>query len=375
MPLHLLGKKSWNVYNKDNIARVRRDEALAKEQEEREKREEQRAAAERRLQILRGLREPTPPDEQQQREEGAAGQDVSAVTRERREHRERQRKRRRLAGENDTDRDIRLAREDVLEAEARRTEVALRKPSGDAPIVDEAGHINLFPVEQSRDRRNEKNREAEAETGRKSREFEDPYTMRFSNAAGYNRGMEQPWYSSSGRDLSLQTEGMPTKDVWGNEDLRRREREKARIDANDPLAAIKKGVRQLREVEREKKKWEEERKRELEVLKQEQRESKRRRRRNRSRSRSPGSSDSLENFRLDDDGSEDRERRRRKHKSRRHSHEDKHRRSSDFRSHSSCHSRRQGGRDKESRLSTTSRADAAWNPAPGKRYSAQFANP
>ncbi|CCF31962.1 hypothetical protein CH063_00727, partial [Colletotrichum higginsianum] len=54
MPLHLLGKKSWNVYNADNIARVRRDEAAAKAKEEAEEQRMQEVDAERRLAILRG---------------------------------------------------------------------------------------------------------------------------------------------------------------------------------------------------------------------------------------------------------------------------------------------------------------------------------
>ena len=33
MVLHLLGKKSWNVYNTDNVERVRKDEAEARARE------------------------------------------------------------------------------------------------------------------------------------------------------------------------------------------------------------------------------------------------------------------------------------------------------------------------------------------------------
>lgn len=275
------------------------------------------------MQILRGLREPSPSpleQEQEQQQERRSVED-EARDRERREHRERQRKRRRLGGENDTDRDIRLAREDVEGSRSRRggDSILLRRPTSDAPLVDEAGRINLFPVEEKekRDKRGQKNPEAEAETARKNREFEDQYTMRFANAAGYKRGMEKPWYSSSGLDLAQETGAMPTKDVWGNEDPRRREREKARTDANDPLAAMRKGVRQLRAVEQERRKWEDERRRELDALKEEQREERRRRRRrHRSRSRSPArSAESLEDFRLDD-CVEDKERRR-KHRSHR----------------------------------------------------------
>ncbi|CAI4217235.1 unnamed protein product [Parascedosporium putredinis] len=54
MPLHLLPKKSWNVYNADNIARVRRDEAAAKAKEEAEEQRMQEYDAQRRLAILRG---------------------------------------------------------------------------------------------------------------------------------------------------------------------------------------------------------------------------------------------------------------------------------------------------------------------------------
>ncbi|KMU82714.1 hypothetical protein CIHG_00495 [Coccidioides immitis H538.4] len=83
--------------------------------------------------------------------------------------------------------------------------------------------------------------------------------------------------------FATRTQDIPAKDVWGNEDPGRREREKMRIDANDPLAAMKMGVRQLRDVEKERKEWEEERKKELKALKGADKESRRRRRR-RSRS-------------------------------------------------------------------------------------------
>ncbi|KAJ2986204.1 hypothetical protein NUW58_g5139 [Xylaria curta] len=58
---HLLGKKSWNVYNPANIARVKRDEAEAQVRAEAEEKRQQDAEAKRRLAILRGEDPPTPP--------------------------------------------------------------------------------------------------------------------------------------------------------------------------------------------------------------------------------------------------------------------------------------------------------------------------
>ncbi|RLL98223.1 hypothetical protein CFD26_100875 [Aspergillus turcosus] len=277
MPLHLLGKKSWNVYNPENIARVRRDEAQAKAREEEEERRMQEIDAERRIQILRGERPSTPPPPPS----------APSDTRRDRPHGEdagRYRKRRRLAGENDTDRDIRLAREDAQLMLAKREELAVSKTS-DAPLLDSTGHINLFPSEAAQ-RPAEKNREAEKEAADKNRSYEDQYTMRFSNAAGYRQSAGQrPWYSSSSHD-ALAPGAMPEKDVWGNEDPMRQERERARLDANDPLAAIKRGVRQLKSVELERKKWNQERKRELDALKAaEKQRSRHRRRRSTSRSK------------------------------------------------------------------------------------------
>ncbi|EAW21316.1 uncharacterized protein NFIA_064800 [Aspergillus fischeri NRRL 181] len=262
MPLHLLGKKSWNVYNPENIARVRRDEAEAKAREEEEERRMQEIDAERRIQILRGEQPSTPPPPpsapSDTRRDRTHGEDAG-----------RYRKRRRLAGENDTDRDIRLAREDAQLMLAKSEELAVSKTS-DAPLLDSKGHINLFPSEAAQ-KPAEKNKEAEKEAADKNRSYEDQYTMRFSNAAGYRQSAGQmPWYSSSSRDV-LAPDAMPEKDVWGNEDPMRQEREKARLDANDPLAAIKRGVRQLKSVELGRKKWNQERKRELDALKEAER--------------------------------------------------------------------------------------------------------
>lgn len=294
--------------------------------------------AERRIQILRGERPSTPPPPPS----------APSDTRRDRPHGEdagRYRKRRRLAGENDTDRDIRLAREDAQLMLAKREELAVSKTS-DAPLLDSTGHINLFPSEAAQ-KPAEKNREAEKEAADKNRSYEDQYTMRFSNAAGYRQSAGQrPWYSSSSLD-ALAPDAMPEKDVWGNEDPMRQERERARLDANDPLAAIKRGVRQLKSVELERKKWNQERKRELDALKAaEKQRSRYRRRRSTSRSKASESGDSLENFSLDAPDKHQDKKSRSSHRHRSHHRERSRGRSPDRsrerhrHSHSHSHSRR-----------------------------------
>ena len=245
----------------------------------------QEVDSERRIQILRGLEPPPLPPaatEDNDRDKGRARNSAGQG---------RSRKRRKIAGEDDTDYAIRLAREDqqssTQHAADTEQQVARRTAGHDAPITDCAGHINLFPAPSSRHHA-QKNPEAEAEAAKKKREFEDQYTMRFSNAAGFKQDIgANPWYSSlkaTGNDtergdVSRDAVG---KDVWGNEDPRRKEREKMRMDASDPLTAIRQGVQTLRKVEKERKAWVEEREREAEELgalaQRERRESKRRKR-------------------------------------------------------------------------------------------------
>ncbi|CAI7602105.1 hypothetical protein PCG10_005161 [Penicillium crustosum] len=337
MPLHLLGKKSWNVYNVENIERVKRDEAQAKAREEEDERIMQEVDAERRIKILRGERPATPPpapshlsSELGPRSDKKSAGDVGGF-----------RKRRRIAGEDDTDRDIRYAREDAAQAVAKREELMLASRKADtaqAPILDKAGHINLFPAASAK---TEKNAEAEAETARKKRSYEDQYTMRFSNAAGFKETIgRKPWYSSSEQNATAPG-AMPEKDVWGNEDPRRKERTQARMSANDPLAAIKRGVRQLKATEQERKRWNDEKRREIETLKAEEiRRSGHRRRRS-------ASVNSLDRFKLDapdrerekDRRSSDRHHRRRRDQSRDHSHHRSYHHSS-HRSHRHRHDER-----------------------------------
>ncbi|KAL3482313.1 hypothetical protein BJX99DRAFT_252569 [Aspergillus californicus] len=353
MPLHLLGKKSWNVYNPENIARVRRDEEQAKAEEEEEERRMQEVDTERRIQILRGERPPTPPPPP---EPSTSRSEKKYHTTYAGAHR----KRRRIAGEDDTDRDMRYAREDAELALAKREELVLahkNKTDVDTPLHDSDGHINLFPrKEDSRKRVVEKNPETEKETADKRRSYEDQYTMRFSNAAGFRQDIgKDPWYLSS-RAGGVAPESLPSKNVWGNEDPLRKDREKARMDLNDPLAAMKRGVRQLKTVEDERKKWNQERARELDALKaSEKSRSSRRRRRSRSK-------DSLEDFRLDESPDRHKNGEGRLHRSHRHTRDKtssrSQRRHSRSRSRSRSHRHRRDNHHRKSRDSREAEANS-----------------
>ena len=282
---HLLGKKSWNVYNQDNIEKVKRDEAAAKAREEAKEEAMQELDAERRLQILRGeIPTPLPIEDKADDDDGRENRSYGSG---------RERKRRKKAGENDTDFEMRIAAEQTAPNYSNLDkQIVVRK--SDAPLVDQAGHIDLFPQEPSR-KIAEKNPEAEKEAAKKKKEYEDQYTMRFSNAAGFKQGLENPWYSKATAEAQAVEEDAPGKDVWGNEDPRRKQREAARGVSNDPLAFMKQGAAQVRQVEKERKKWRDEKQRQMRELKEAERRRKKQKRR-----REDDDEDDLEDFKLDE---------------------------------------------------------------------------
>ncbi|KAI0455107.1 hypothetical protein F5B21DRAFT_514227 [Xylaria acuta] len=322
MPLHLLGKKSWNVYNPANIARVKRDEAEAQARAEAEEKRQQDLEAERRLAILRGEAPPSPP------------QTTPSSTHRKREHddgpaaqfRGTERRKRKRFGEDDTDFEMRVARErtDAAAAAGAGAGAVARLHSAnktsDAPLVDSRGHISLFPEDgkEGEAPENQKNEEAEREAAKKRRDFEDQYTMRFANAAGRDGvGVtgSGPWYAHNGaRDPreSADAQEPHGKDAWGNDDPKRKARDAARVVANDPLAMMKRGAAKVRDVERERRALNEEKAKELKQLREEKRREKRRRRHD--------DVDELESFSLDAQPAENRDRKRehgqREHRSR-----------------------------------------------------------
>lgn len=271
---HLLGKKSWNVYNTDNIARVRRDEAAARAREEADEQRMQERDAERRLAILRG--EIPPPLEH---EAGTASPLFSEHHGDGPGRRDSARRKRKRQGEDDTDFEMRMAKEQA-DSNGQGPREVLTGSISKAPtsLVDYRGHISLFSEADAQ--RGEKNEEAEREATRKKREMEDQYRMRFSNAAGKEGlgvGVPGPWYTTANGEPSGAL--VPSRDVWGNEDPGRRVREAVRLDASDPLAMMKRGAAQVRELNRERNREAAERERELnEMRREEKRRPKRRRR-------------------------------------------------------------------------------------------------
>ncbi|KAF5613525.1 uncharacterized protein FSUBG_734 [Fusarium subglutinans] len=257
MPLHLLGKKSWNVYNADNIARVRRDEAAAKAAEEAEEQRMQEIDAQRRLAILRGEVPPPIEDDEPPKDEEPPVRDRDAS------QRMSTRRKRKQPGEDDTDFEMRIARENENSALVRIEPE--KKSTSSAPLVDHNGHIDLLGDEKSRAHA-EKNEEAEKEAKKKKQSYEDQYTMRFSNATGKD-GALKPWYSQS----DAAAPDASSKDVWGNQDPNRKERDAKRIASNDPLAMMKKGASKVREIKQERKRFQEEREEELKQMRRDER--------------------------------------------------------------------------------------------------------
>lgn len=339
---HLLGKKSWNVYNPVNIEKVKRDEGAAAAHEADEERRMQEVDAERRIHILRGL----PYSSALPVEADSAGNIVRSES----DHGSgRDRKRRRIEGEDDTDRDMRLANENQQRLLGKSVGQVTRKATSGAPLIDQTGHINLFPLEGSRYHA-PKNAEAEAEAEKEKKEYEDQYTMRFSNAAGFKQVVGQkPWYYNP-VTAEEEKEVVVGKGVWGNEDPRRKEREKTRVAADDPLAIMQKGVQGLRRVEKERRIWKGEQERKLMDLAEAEKRRYRRRKRQ-------GSDDDLNGFRLDavEAGG----------------HRMRSSRGDDGKFHR-CERRRS---DSIARTSSHGRNDGVgWEAGPGGRYSSQFAN-
>lgn len=205
-------------------------------------------------------------------------------------------RKRKRAGEDDTDFEVRVAREraamgDRVTAELGAPPLGMSK-NKEIGIVGKDGHIDLVGAPPPTEK-HEKNPEYEREAAKKKRELEDQYTMRFSNAAGRDGfAAGDPWYAKSGSrsNKSLPTKEeldaeigieAPTKDVWGNEDPRRKVREAERITSNDPLAMMRMGAKRVREIEKERRRENEERERELKDLRKEERRQEKRRRKER----------------------------------------------------------------------------------------------
>jgi hypothetical protein len=229
--------------------------------------------AERRAAILRGRTPPPLPAEADQKTDSGRKRD--------RDDRGHDKKRRKLAGEDDTDMDIRLAAS-ITAPPADKDEDArilkLRNTKLEAPLTDHAGNIDLFPVDTKEAIKREKDAEVEKEKRKKERAFEDQYTMRFSNAAG-REGLGNPWYAAqqkttkeAGADAAaLEYAGFEDKNVWGNEDPRRKERAQARIMSSDPLAFMQQAQTQLKKSKEDRKSWAAERDLELRELQAAQR--------------------------------------------------------------------------------------------------------
>ncbi|KAF1820657.1 uncharacterized protein K489DRAFT_291498, partial [Dissoconium aciculare CBS 342.82] len=256
MPLHLLQKKSWHVYNTENVERVRRDEAEAQAREDAADQRTLEEDAERRMKLLRGERV-SPLRESAFVEDGH--DNTNRPSQRKRDDALTDPKRRRLRGEDDTDRDIRIAREqDLRDSDQAKSYTFLDDKGRDAPLQDPAGHIQLIPAPDDRQRHLSKQHDSRESDKARKRDKDDVQSMRFSDAAGYNRGSHRPWYTARVEENSVVPQSsadatlaaVQARDAFGNADPRRIEREGKRITSNDPLMFMQQAQRVLKQSER-----------------------------------------------------------------------------------------------------------------------------
>lgn len=306
MVLHLLGKKSWNVYNTDNIERVKKDEAAAAARQEDQDRLMQEQDAARRTAILRGETPPTfeplapPPDPSVKPSRRRAEEDgLTNVER---------RQRRRQRDEDETSHAIRLASitnqashtardpdTDDKHLPSATSRFAVNDP--DAPILDHKGHIQIFVPPSDVEIRK---RELQEDKDSKNRKRDGGRSESNSNLGA------NPWYANQDAHSGLRT-AEPTipKNAFGHYDEGRTDRDAKRTMSNDPLAAMQRAQAQLRQAKKDKEEWAKEKEREARALEKEERRHRRKEHRHdrSSRNERSGRRDSdvgsLEGFELD----------------------------------------------------------------------------
>ena len=276
MPLHLLGKKSWNVYNTENIARVRRDEAAARAKGELEQRRISQVDAEARLTNLRtDVRTNSALDERADKQLGDDGSQ------------QRGQKRRKLAGEDDTDRDIRFAQSQLV----TRTNTRAGFQYGEEALFNRSGNISLFPEPPPAKPTQDRSKTSGRQDTRHDGQDREPLSAQTLKEQHKDQAAEVPWYSIPDTELRKNST-LNGKDVWGNEDPGRQHRDQIRINSADPMSIMKKGVKKLKETEQRRKDWMQQRERDLYEVERLAKEHHRTRKRSRSK-------DSLEGFDLD----------------------------------------------------------------------------